>query len=91
MNTEASGNLAKGIATERPQEIRLALCPQFWPVSLGSYSIPGYCALCGFPGQLMIPTVEDYRERCTSGQFGQCLWFGVGEENAAAKEIGWNP
>ena len=58
-----------------PKEIRLALCPHFWPVNAGLYAVVGYCASPRFPGRLIIPSLEEYRECCTTDRFPVCAWF----------------
>ncbi len=63
--------LAKSLREEpRP------LCPQFLECGHeGLYPVQGYCVLAGKPGWLMLPSIEEYRENCTTRQFGECRWF----------------
>jgi hypothetical protein len=57
-------------AEHRPQ------CPQLRPCHAeGLYPVQGYCVLAESPGWFMIPSIEEYRESCTSPQWGDCCWF----------------
>ena len=85
----------------RLQEESKPLCPQFRSYNLERlYPVQGHCALSGFPGRLMIPSIEEYRTYCTRVAFVLCPWFGqTGEmagpvthdpgEQAARAELGW--
>ena len=77
------------------------LCPQFRSYSLERlYPVQGHCALSGFPGWFMIPSIEEYRTYCTRVAFVLCPWFGRAREaaepgaqfpgeQAARSELGW--
>ena len=41
------------------------------------YPVPGYCVLADTPGWFMIPSIEEYREYCTTPRWGDCCWFRV--------------
>ena len=82
----------------RLQEEPRPLCPQFQSYNLERlYPVQGHCALSGFPGWFMIPSIEEYRTYCTKAAFALCHWFGrAGEpvaqfpgEQAARSELGW--
>ncbi len=40
------------------------------------YPVQGYCVLAESPGRFMIPSIEEYREYCTTPLWGDCHWFG---------------
>ncbi len=70
--------------TALPQANPIPRCPRFREVRVdGKYPIPGYCALATIPGQLMIPSMEEFRSACTTLQFRRCPWFGEPEGSAA--------
>ena len=51
-------------------------CPRFRPASAKRiYPVEGYCALAGAPGQIMIPSIAEYREFCAAGRHTACPWF----------------
>ena len=60
------------------------LCPQFRKCGhAGLYPVRGYCVLAEKPGWLMLPSIEEYRENCTTARFGECRWFrGAGANSA---------
>ena len=39
------------------------------------YPVRGYCVLAESPGWFMIPSIEEYREYCTTPRYGDCCWF----------------
>ena len=39
------------------------------------YPVQGYCVLAESPGWFMIPSIEEYREYCTTPRWGACCWF----------------
>ena len=39
------------------------------------YPVQGYCVLAESPGWFMIPSIEEYREYCTTPRSGDCCWF----------------
>jgi hypothetical protein len=63
--------LARGLREDpRP------LCPQFRGCDHeGLYPVQGYCVLADSPGWLMLPSIEEFREYCTTPQFRACRWF----------------
>ncbi len=75
---------------ERLRKPRVPLCPQLRAAKADwSYPIAGYCIPEAPPGRLMIPTIEEYRTRCTTPRFRECRWFrtttpGVIDERKAA-------
>jgi hypothetical protein len=51
-------------------------CPQLRPCQAeGLYPVQGYCTLAESPGWFMIPSIEEYRESCTTARWGACGWF----------------
>jgi hypothetical protein len=65
----------RGLA-DQLRTARRPVCPQFRPVSAKwIYPVEGYCVLAGASGQLMIPSIEEYREFCTAGRSAACPWF----------------
>lgn len=61
---------------ERLREDPQPLCPQFREWHMDSlYPARGYCVLAQSPGWFMVPSIEDYREHCTTPRFGDCWWF----------------
>ena len=71
VHPERVGGLA-----ERLREAQLPVCPQLRPGCEGWYQVEGYCVSDSSPGWLMIPSIEIFRNYCTTGQFHQCPWFG---------------
>ncbi len=60
----------------QPRSARRPACPQFRPVTARwVYPVEGYCVLGAAPGRFMIPSIEEYREFCTTGQSAACPWF----------------
>ena len=67
------------------------------------YPVQGYCVLADQPGWFMIPSIEEYREYCTTLRWGDCGWFrrigteertGAGEptqEEQAIRGNSWQP
>ena len=68
-------------ADPRPQ------CPQLRACRADRlYPVQGYCVLAESPGWFMIPSIEEYREYCTTPRWGDCCWFrqiGTGEITGA--------
>ncbi len=63
------------------------LCPQFRKCGHeGLHQVQGYCVLAGKPGWLMLPSIEEYRENCTTRHFGECRWFRGAEASIAPLE-----
>lgn len=59
-----------------------ARCPQFRSYDLERvYPVRGYCVLTQSPGWFMIPSIEEYRNYCTSWGFHRCPWC---RQNGAA-------
>ena len=78
MNDEAyAGELA-----ERLREVRLPTCSQIRPACVERlYPVQGYCILDQARAQFMIPSIEEFRNYCTTPRFRQCPWFaGAGDE-----------
>jgi hypothetical protein len=51
-------------------------CPQLRPCQAeGRYPVQGYCVLADSPGWFMIPSIEEYRESCTTSRWGVCCWL----------------
>jgi hypothetical protein len=50
-------------------------------------AVLGYCVLADTPGWFMIPSIEVYREVCTTPRWGVCCWFQVPAPDGA-DEIG---
>jgi hypothetical protein len=77
---------ARELAQHLREEPR-PLCPQLRacaPERL--YPVEGYCVLAASPGWFMIPSVEEYREYCTTPRFGACRWFqGVGATSGSVE------
>ncbi|MFI5342536.1 MAG: hypothetical protein ACHQ7N_22225, partial [Candidatus Methylomirabilales bacterium] len=74
--------LAKGLREDpRP------LCPQFRGCDIQRlYPVQGYCVLAQSPGWFMVPSIEEYREHCTTPRFGECCWFrGTREQTGSAE------
>ncbi len=74
------------VAERLDQEPRPA-CPHFRSCrEVRPYPVKGYCVLAGPQGWLMIPSIEEYRQYCTSPQFCHCCWFASTEEIAGSVE-----
>jgi hypothetical protein len=51
-------------------------CPQLRPChTAGLYPVEGYCILAESPGWFMIPSIEEYRESCTTPRWCDCSWL----------------
>jgi hypothetical protein len=51
-------------------------CPQLRPCHAeGRYPVEGYCILEESPGWFMIPSIEEYRESCTTPRWCDCCWL----------------
>jgi hypothetical protein len=81
MNAEDSDEIHTQELAKRLRDDRRPLCPQFRGCGIeGLYPVQGYCVLSQSPGWFMIPSIEEYREYCTTPRFGECCWFrGTGE------------
>jgi hypothetical protein len=68
------GEARKGASRFRTDPRRR--CPQF-RAGRGPRPSParGYCVLADTPGWFMIPSLEVYREVCTTPRWGDCCWF----------------
>ena len=63
-------------------------CPQLRACRAERLSpVQGYCVLADTPGWFMIPSIEEYREVCTTPRWGDCCWF-RGNAPDGADEIG---
>ena len=61
---------------ERLRGERQPLCPQCRACGIERlYPVQGYCVLSQAPGWFMIPSIEEYREHCTTPRFRECCWF----------------
>jgi hypothetical protein len=64
-------------------------CPQLRACRVERlYPVQGYCMLAESPGWFMIPSIEEYREYCTTLRHGDCCWFrrtGAGEMTGAGE------
>ena len=59
------------------REVRSPACPQLRPASAEwLYPVEGYCVLQRSPACLMIPSIEEFRQCCSTPRFHQCPWFG---------------
>jgi hypothetical protein len=76
MNAKGNDEIhARELAQHLRKEPR-PLCPQLHACDLeGLYPVQGYCILADSPGWFMIPSIEEYREYCTTPRFGACRWF----------------
>jgi hypothetical protein len=72
---------------EHLREEHEPLCPQFrLHHTERPYPVQGSCVVASWPGWLMIPSIEEYREYCTTPRFGQCRWFsGAGGTSGSSK------
>lgn len=62
-------------------------CPQFRLSRIQRlYPVEGCCVLARTPGWFMIPSIEEYREYCTTPRFQDCCWFGGAAENPGSVE-----
>ena len=69
----------RGLAS-RPEPKRRPQCPQLRLTSTEwLYPVEGYCILERSAGRLMIPSIEEYRNYCTTARFHECCWFGGAE------------
>lgn len=78
-----NGTEAGGLA-DRLQQAHLPVCPQMRPAGTLWRAVEGYCVFDCAPGRHMIPSVEEFRNWCTTQQFHQCPWFGVTRDGAGA-------
>jgi hypothetical protein len=62
---------AQGLA-ERLQITRLPVCPMLKSADTNWYAVDGYCVIEGFPGRLMIPTIDTFQGYCTTTRFCHC-------------------
>jgi hypothetical protein len=61
---------------KRLREEPRPLCPQLHSCDHERlYPVEGYCVLADSPGWFMIPSIEEYRQYCTTPRFGECRWF----------------
>jgi hypothetical protein len=79
---EARTGASRLRADPRPRCPHLRVCrgPRPSPVR-------GYCVLADTPGWFMIPSLEVYREVCTTPRWRDCGWFQVPSPDGA-DEIG---
>lgn len=71
------------------RENRQPLCPQFRLCHLERlYPVRGYCVLAQSPGWFMVPSIEEYREHCTTLRYGECYWFRRPRGNTESAEGG---
>ena len=77
MQTEQNDEVyARALAVSLRAEPR-PRCPQFRASREERlYPVEGYCVLAESPGWFMIPSIEEYREFCTTPRSGDCCWFG---------------
>jgi hypothetical protein len=87
MNAEEMDKIHAGDLAQRLREERRPLCPQFRPHHIERL-VQGYCVLTQSPGWFMIPSIEEYREYCTTPRFGECCWFRRTGENAGPGPTG---
>lgn len=76
MNAKENDEMYPSELAKRLREDPRPLCPQFRGCDHeGLYPVQGYCVLADSPGWLMLPSIEEYREYCTTPRFGACRWF----------------
>ncbi len=61
-------------------------CHQFREQKIGRYPMKGVCLFSQSPGWFMIPSIEEYREYCTTSRFGTCCWYRGAEEMCGTAE-----
>jgi hypothetical protein len=54
---------------------RIISPPHAGPCCFSDTEEKGYCVLAESPGWVTIPSIEEYRESCTTLQWGDCSWF----------------
>lgn len=60
---------------EQFQVIRLPVCPRMRSAGTRRYSVEGYCGLDASPIWLMIPSLDIFRNYCTTSRYPMCPWF----------------
>jgi hypothetical protein len=76
MNAKGNDEVQVQELAQRLREVRRPLCPQLHGCDHeGLYPVQGYCVLADSPGWFMIPSIEEYREYCTTPRFDACRWF----------------
>ncbi len=51
-------------------------CPHFRERGIERlYPVEGYCVLSQSSDCFMVPSIEEYREYCTTSRFDKCWWF----------------
>lgn len=87
MIAEQNDNIRARFMAERLSEDPRPQCPQLRACRVERlYPVEGYCVLVDSPGWFMIPSIEEYREYCTTPRWGDCCWFrriGPGERTGA--------
>lgn len=79
-----STTVETGGLAERLRQVHLPLCPQIRSANTVWRAVEGYCVFDRGPGRLMIPSVEEFRNYCTTLKFHQCPWFGGRRDGADA-------
>ncbi len=70
---ETIGHLQVSADATEPRQT--TTCPQLRPAQADwLYPVEGYCVLGHWPGY-MIPSIAEYRERCTTARFVECPQF----------------
>jgi hypothetical protein len=77
MIAEQNDNIRAWELAERLREDPRPWCPHLRACRAEwLYPVQGYCVLAESPGWFMIPSIEEYREYCTTPRYGDCCWFG---------------
>lgn len=87
MNAEENDEIHARELAKRLRNIPRPLCPQFRECDVERlYPVQGYCALAQSPAWFMVPSIEEFREYCTTSRFAQCCWFSGGRETGGSVE-----
>jgi hypothetical protein len=61
---------------ESLRRVRRPECPHMRSAAANwLYPVEGYCVLSRAPAWLMIPSIEEFRQYCTTVEFHKCPWF----------------
>jgi hypothetical protein len=87
MSIEGNDEMYADELAKRHRDEPRPLCPQLHACDHERlYPVRGYCVLAESPGWFMVPSIEEYREYCTTQQFGACRWFrGIGANSGAVE------
>lgn len=74
---------------ESLREVRRHRCSQMRPARAEwLYPVEGYCILSRAAAWLMIPSIEEFRQYCTTPRFRECPWFGGSKDRVGARQAG---